>query len=143
MLAVAARYKDSAGKQPPSWMNRAVEYLRSEFHRNLSVGEVAAVAGVSPLQLSRAFRQHQRRTISDYVHRLRIQFASEILLDPDASLADVAIAAGFTDQSHFTRVFKQVTGLTPGSFQAEFTRDSSRKIQLSIWEQSRSRRTVN
>lgn len=130
MLAVVARFNDDAGKQPPAWLNQAVDYLRAEFRRHLSVSEIAAVVGVSPLQLSRAFRQHQRQTISEYVHRLRVQFASEQLAEPETSLAEVALAAGFTDQSHFTRVFKQVTGLTPGSFQAALTAGCLQKTRL-------------
>lgn len=54
--------------------------------------------------------------IGDYVHRLRVRYASEALRRPGARLADVAADAGFADQSHMTRVFKRVTGVTPGDF---------------------------
>jgi AraC family transcriptional regulator len=117
LLASVARKRGVDEKRAPHWLSRAVDLLRSEFHRNLTVNEIAAEVGVHPLHLSRVFRQFHRKSIGEYTHRLRIQFACQRLSESEAQLADVAAASGFADQSHFTRVFKQVTGLTPGAFQ--------------------------
>jgi AraC-like DNA-binding protein len=62
------------------------------------------------------FRRQVGVPIGEYVHRLRVRHASEELCRPGARLADVAVAAGFADQSHMTRVFKHVTGVPPGEF---------------------------
>ncbi|MGE0131033.1 MAG: helix-turn-helix domain-containing protein [Blastocatellales bacterium] len=117
MLASVARKRGAEEKRAPVWLARAIELLRSEFHRNLTVNEVAAEVGVHPLHLSRVFRQFHHQSIGEYTHRLRIQFACQRLSDAEVQLADLAAASGFADQSHFTRVFKQITGLTPGAFQ--------------------------
>jgi AraC family transcriptional regulator len=117
MLVSVARRRGVDERRAPNWLGRAVDLLRSEFFRNLTVNEIAAEVGVHPLHLSRVFRQFHRQSIGDYLRQVRIQFACQRLMEAEAQLADVAAATGFSDQSHFTRVFKQVTGLTPGVFQ--------------------------
>jgi AraC family transcriptional regulator len=57
-------------------------------------------------------------SVGDYVRRLRLEWAANELATSELPLADVAIGAGFVDQSHFTRAFKRHTGVTPGRFRA-------------------------
>jgi len=54
--------------------------------------------------------------IGEYVHRMRVRAACEQMLAPQRSLAEISLATGFADQSHFTRVFRRVTGMSPGAF---------------------------
>jgi AraC family transcriptional regulator len=121
MLALTARERGAEDKRAPAWLARAVDLLHAEFRKGLTVSEVAAEVGVHPFYLSRVFRRFYRQSVSDYVHKLRVQFACGELSDPQADLASVALAAGFADQSHFTRVFKRLTGLTPGGFRSRVT----------------------
>jgi YesN/AraC family two-component response regulator len=58
----------------------------------------------------------QRQTVGEYLNALRIRRACRELADAGTRLADVALRAGFSDQSHFTRAFKRATGMTPGAF---------------------------
>jgi AraC family transcriptional regulator len=71
---------------------------------------------VHPAHLSRAFRTHFKVSLGSYLRRLRLDWAREQLVHSAASLASVALAAGFADQSHFTRAFKRYTGLTPNTY---------------------------
>ena len=124
MLGQVARDGNVAEKEPPRWLNRAVEMLHTEFNRNLTVAEIAGAVGVHPFHLSRVFRRFYRQSIGEYTHSLRVEFACRELSKREARLADIAIRVGFSDQSHFCRVFKQVTGVTPGAFRSSiFTRD--------------------
>lgn len=66
--------------------------------------------------LARQFRWHYGCTVGTYVRRLRVQYAARQLAATRTPLSDVAIAAGFCDQSHLCRVFRQVTGTSPGEF---------------------------
>jgi AraC-like DNA-binding protein len=116
MLALAGGCATRAGSGRPRWLSRAVDYVESEFRRSLRIGEIAAEVGTHPAHLSRVFRRHVGVPIGEYVHRLRVRYASEQLRRPGARLADVAASAGFADQSHMTRVFKRLTGITPGDF---------------------------
>jgi AraC family transcriptional regulator len=122
MLVLGMRETSHAGRQAPSWLNRIVEKLRAEFDQNLSLAELATEAGVHPVHLSKVFRKHERLGIGEYVHRLRVQFALRELQKPGAVLADISAAAGFADQSHLTRVFKQITGVPPGAFRRDVLR---------------------
>jgi AraC family transcriptional regulator len=121
MLAVVGRFKESRRvgsrrQDRPRWLSTAVDLLNAEFRGNLKVQDIATEVGVHPFHLSRVFRAVHRQTIGEYVHKLRVAYACKLLEAPDCDLATVALSAGFSDQSHFTRVFKSVTGMTPGTF---------------------------
>ena len=89
------------------------ELLRARFSESLTLNTIAASAAVHPVHLVRTFRRFHQSTVGEHLRRLRIEFASQQLADTDAPLADIALASGFADQSHFTRTFKRLTGLTP------------------------------
>ena len=118
MLALVARPERVPERRPPEWLSRVEDLLKNSFQENLTLGEVAAQVSVNPAHLSRVFRQFHHQAISDYLHDLRVRFACQQLADPDLALSAIASASGFADQSHFTRVFKQHTGMTPGAFRA-------------------------
>ena len=109
----AARLSD---RHRPGWLSRAIDRIQSDFRCSLRISDVAAEVGTHPAHLSRVFRDRMGLPIGDYVHRLRVRYAGEALCRPGARLADVAASAGFADQSHLTRVFKRVTGVTPATF---------------------------
>ncbi len=118
MLALVARPERVRERRPPQWLSRVEDLLKSSFQENLTIGEVAAHVSVNPAHLSRVFRQFHNQAIGDYLHDLRVQYACQQLADPDVALSDIAASCGFSDQSHFTRVFKHCTGMTPGAFRA-------------------------
>ena len=116
MLALVGRLKDSKLRDQPRWLSNAVDLLHAEFRSTLKVQDIANQIGVHPFHLSRVFRTVHRQTIGEYVHKLRVAYACKMLALPDCDLATVALSAGFADQSHFTKVFKSITGMTPGAF---------------------------
>jgi len=120
LFAVAARITDSEIDTTPTWWTRVEEFLHSEFRRNLRISEVAREAGVHPVHLARVFRRLCRRTPGEFLQRLRVRFAAERLLSPGTEISAIAAEAGFADQSHLTRVFKQHTGMTPDRFRLAF-----------------------
>ena len=116
MLAAVGRAAERRPAPAPAWLARAAEIVRAEFARPLTIAAVAREAGVDPARLAAAFRRHHGTTIAGAVRRLRVEAACARLRDPDVPLADVAAEAGFADQSHLTRVFKRLTGTTPGAY---------------------------
>jgi AraC family transcriptional regulator len=104
------------GRHPPRWLVRAREMLHDRLTENLPLDEIAAALGVHPAHLARAFRQHHGCTPGAYVRRLRVEDACRKLAATDLPLAEVALATGFFDQSHFTRAFRRQTGMTPAQF---------------------------
>ena len=115
MLALTARPRETLETRPPAWLGAAVELLEAEFRESLTVSDIAARVGVHPFHLAKVFRRFRRETIGGYVQRLRVEHACRRLAAGGATLAEVALDAGFADQSHLTRVFRRVTGVTPGA----------------------------
>lgn len=113
-LAAASRTPRPALRRPP-WFHRVVERLH-DGPAPPSLAELAALAGVHPVYLARAFRKFQRCTIGEYVRRLRVEQARRDILDPALSLKQISDRAGFADQSHFTRCFRRLTGMTPNDY---------------------------
>lgn len=100
----------------PAWLNRVRARLHDEFRTPLTLAALAADAGVHPVHLQRMFRHHYGRTPAQYAAQLRIQWAKHALSRPDMEIARVALEAGFSDQAHFTRRFRDLTGTTPGEY---------------------------
>ena len=77
---------------------------------------LAQVAGVHPTHLLRTFRRYHGATIASYVRGRRLQQARTQVATTDRPLSMIALDTGFADQAHFTRVFKQAFGETPGQY---------------------------
>ena len=103
----------------PAWLLRARDMLHDRFQENLGLAEIAAAVGVHPVYLASMFRQHFRQTIGDYHRQLRVEFACKQLATGHMPLAEIALTAGFVDQSHFARVFKRYLGMTPGTYRKQ------------------------
>jgi AraC family transcriptional regulator len=105
---------------PPRWLKQARELIRECSNERLTLSRIAQAAGVHPVYLSREFRRHYHCTVGEYIRHLRIETACREILRPDASLAEVALACGFHDQSHFSKIFKRVMNTTPAAYRARF-----------------------
>lgn len=90
-------------------------HVRGNLSRRIRVDELARAAGLSALQFSRAFRRRHARTPYAFVLEVRIDHA-KALLGAGAPIADVAADAGFADQSHLTRHFRRIVGMTPREY---------------------------
>jgi AraC-like DNA-binding protein len=99
----------------PAAIRRALELLREDPALKVTLDELAAQVGLSPYHLIRAFRKHVGLPPHAYLKQLRITRAQS-LLRAGLSIADAALAAGFSDQSHLTREFRRSLGLTPGRY---------------------------
>jgi len=116
LLVLAARAGATCDRKPPRWLARVVEYLRAHARDPVTLARAAEVGGVHPAHLAREFRVHYRTSVGSYVRGLRLAWAAERLASTNAPIAEVAVEAGFADQSHFTRAFRRYSGLTPRAF---------------------------
>lgn len=94
---------------------RVVEYLEAHYQDNVQVDTLAGLAEVSVAQLERHFRRVFQLSPRQMLTRLRIDAAMRMLHE-SGSIASIALACGYGDQSAFTRQFRNLTGLTPGQF---------------------------
>jgi AraC-like DNA-binding protein len=85
---------------------------------DVSVAVLAAELSMHPVALARAFRREYGCSLTAFRRRARVRRAAELLAQTRVPLADVALESGFTDQSHFCRIFRRETGVTPASFRA-------------------------
>ena len=115
LLAACAKAPAAQESSRPRWLARVEERLREESVMPPGLAELAADAGVHPVHLARVFRRHRGESVGAYVRRLKVQRVFEQLAEGERSLAEIAFDAGFTDQSHLTRVFGKVTGQPPGA----------------------------
>lgn len=119
-LSELGRLKEAPAVVAPAWLRRVRTLLHDRFSENLALDEIAASVGVHPAHLARSFRRCYGTTVGDYQRRLRVDYASRQLSETQTSLLSIAMAAGFADQAHFSRTFRNHTGLTPARFRATF-----------------------
>lgn len=96
-------------------LSRVVRRLQTEFDRPLRIDQLAAEAGVSISQLERDFRRVFAMNLRDFLSRLRMERAVE-LLDQGAGIASIAYACGYSDQSSFTRSFRRMFAVSPSAY---------------------------
>jgi len=93
----------------------AKEYIDKNFREQISLDDLSDLAGASPFHLNRSFTEETGMSPHAYQIHRRIEFSKRLLLE-GLSIAYVSAESGFTDQSHYSRFFKKITGTTPGRF---------------------------
>lgn len=107
----------------PRWLHQARELLHARFAENLTLADLAQNVGIHPVHLAQTFHKTYRCTVGDYVRQLRIEYACHELATSAKPIVEIALAAGFCDQSHFTRTFKRLVGAAPSQY-----RESLREV---------------
>ena len=100
-------------------MRRLVDFIEENLDRDLSLEVIAAEAEISPLYLPRAFKTAVGQSPHQYVLRRRIQKARNLLTNTDAPIADIALAVGFSSQSHLSNWFLRLVGVSPASYRRQ------------------------
>ena len=101
---------------PPSWLTRADTMICERFTEMLTLSDIAGHVGVHPVHLARQYRKHFRFTVGERIRRLRIDYACRQISTTKLPLADIALASGFFDQSHFAVAFKNQVGTPPSVY---------------------------
>jgi AraC-like DNA-binding protein len=98
---------------------RAKDMLLAKSQGNVSIEEIASACNLSRSYFIHAFRETTHRTPHQWLLERRIDRARDLLKHSDYSLSEIAIACGFSDQSHFTRIFSQWVGVPPGAWRRQ------------------------
>jgi len=113
----------STKKKTPVWVQELKEIIQDQVDSNLNLTEISKSLHINPSYLSREFSKHfDNLSFGEYIRKLRIEKAIELIKLNTHSLTEVAYLTGFSDQSHFTRIFKQQTGKNPSAFKKEFAK---------------------
>jgi AraC family transcriptional regulator len=107
-----------SGGKPPLWLQRAEEFIHEQFSHPLTLSLIANFVGVHPVYLANSFRRYYHQSIGEYLRHLRVEFACHKIHTSNDALAEIALAAGFANQSHFTQTFKRMTGMSPAKYRA-------------------------
>jgi AraC family transcriptional regulator len=120
LLASLTTSDEKPAANRPAWLCRAIDEFC--WTDSAPLERIARGVGVHQVHFSRTFREHMGMTPAHYRRRARVRAASQLLLDSQAELAEVAQATGFHDQSHFTHAFVTVAGLPPARYRSIFQR---------------------
>jgi len=92
------------------------KYISEHYAKNVSIAEIAASVYLSQTYVSLLFKQETGETIYEYLMKVRIEKAKEMLRDPRIKFYEVCEQVGYTDPSYFSKLFKKMTGLTPSAY---------------------------
>lgn len=120
LLLYLCRHYSTPRNQDPSatsptldQVRRALSYMKSNFHKKITVDDIAASAGLSKFHFLRQFKRITGRTPTHYLNAIRCEHARNLLESGQCSVKEVAFQCGFTNGSYFSNVFRQYTGLLP------------------------------
>ena len=126
LLAIFAQHLSIVGNQllvqertaePPS-ITRARKFIDEHQAETLSLGQVAQAVNMSSFYFCKVFKKATGLNFTDYVSRVRIERAKNLLLNPNVRVTEVAYEVGFQTLTHFNRVFRKVTGESPSSYRS-------------------------
>jgi transcriptional regulator GlxA family with amidase domain len=101
---------------PPRARRRVQNYIAAHLGQRITNDALAEVAGLSAWYFARVFKQTEGMSPHRYVLHSRVKRAQELLAGTELPLSEIAVAAGFSDQSHYTRCFREIVGVTPGAY---------------------------
>lgn len=102
----------------PRWLGEARDYIHAHWSERPSLADIAGAGGIHPASLVRGFRSHLGCSPGDYLRRLRLEHARTALAT-ERPIAEIALEAGFYDQSHFTTAFRRRFGMTPAAYRLQ------------------------
>ncbi|CAN5825293.1 hypothetical protein BH23CHL2_BH23CHL2_08830 [soil metagenome] len=107
-----------SGFSQPAWLSKVIDFLHVHDDQHVRIEDIAAEVNLHPGYLARVFREQTGVPLGAYARQLRLERVAAELASTEDRILDIAIAAGFTDQSHLTRLFKRRYGVTPAQYRA-------------------------
>ena len=98
---------------------KAVEYIKDNYRRKITVDELAALTYVNKSYLGTIFKKETGSTIPQYINEVRVEKSKLLLLEENLSIVEIASLCGFEGQSYFTKVFREIVGMTPKKYREE------------------------
>lgn len=102
---------------PQSQLERVIDYMKANLTQDLSILDLATLTGMSESHFSRGFKQSVGIAPYQYLIRQRVERAKHLLKQQAVSISDIALDCGFANQTHLSKVFRQMTGMTPKAYQ--------------------------
>jgi len=100
----------------PQWIKSVRELLNDRWNENIPLQELSESVGVHPTTISKHFKKYFQCTLGEYTRKLKVEKSINLLHASKHSLSEIAYICGFSDQSHFIRIFKSLTGYLPNAY---------------------------
>jgi AraC-like DNA-binding protein len=111
----------SASKKIPGWVQELKQIIQDQIDANLNLNEISKSLDINPSYLSREFSKHfNNLSFGEYTRKLRIEKALKLIQAQTYTLTEIAYLTGFSDQSHFTRIFKHQVGKSPSAYRKDW-----------------------
>lgn len=121
--------KNPPTDQESSKVNDVINYILTHYKEDIELETIAAVAHYSKAAFCKFFKQHTRKTFSEFLNEVRISQACKLLQQGDLSISRIGYESGYNNISHFNRQFKKHTGLTPSKYAEKFKESLSDPIK--------------
>jgi len=101
---------------------QCIQYINRNYSEKITLDEVASSVYLSPAYFSKIFKEEMKCNFNTYLNQVRINKSKNLLMNSKFSLVEIAGMVGYEDQSYFTKVFKKMTGLSPGKYREKRVR---------------------
>jgi AraC family transcriptional regulator len=118
-IAMITRTKENGSPRIPAWVSIVRDAIHDTLPEKITLEMLATLTGLHPVHLSKEFPKYFQAGFGQYIRNLRIQKAIELLSDKNMTLSEIACACGFSDQSHFIKIFKSSIGTNPLKYRKE------------------------
>lgn len=116
LLELVSHSAQSPRKTPPKWAQRVNEILHDSWDAPVRLEELSLAVGAHPVTISKHFRTYFSCTLGEFSRKLKVEKSIALIKNSRLPLTEIAYQCGFSDQSHFTKVFKETTGFLPKEF---------------------------
>ena len=106
-------------EQSESVISKAKTYIRENFANELSLDEVSRYVNISPYYFSKLFKEEAGENFIEYLTRIRIAHAKELLKNPELSIKEICLMSGYSDPNYFSRLFKKQEDVTPSEYREQ------------------------
>lgn len=113
------KFNDERNKKAKNILFVAIQYIKVNYMREITLEEVAKHVGFSPNYFSRLFKSEFNQSFIDYLTNVRVEAAKELVMERDKNMGEISWEVGYHDPNYFTKVFKKIVGLTPSEYKEE------------------------
>jgi AraC-like DNA-binding protein len=127
LLKIADSYKNdkkSVKSKSVVYINRAIEFINTNYHENIMLNDIASAADINRNYLQRKFKEYTGKTITEYINGIRIKKAKQLLQNTDIPIADLCLYVGINSRQYFTMLFTKLIGISPKQYRMNFKNSS-------------------
>lgn len=125
---VAEPLRISSHQSSASLVDSIINFVASNYSKDISLNDAAKQAYVNSSHLSRVFNKKMNTNFRSYLNSVRINKSKKLLSETDLSLAEISNQIGFSDQSYFTKIFRKLEGVTPGQYRLLISQNNPPKL---------------